>query len=352
MRAMASRVRFRAAGRDRVEHLEVEGSEWAVGAGAEAAVRLAWGPPVAAEVLVRRGQYILRPAGPAAVTVEGAPVRAPRVLAPEEAFVVGALSLSLAPVAGPPVQDLAALLGPFERELAWPGPGRRFALRAGGEAGWAPGEGAAPVGAAGPGLAEARAVPGLGGAGWLEALPPGVRLAELLARLEYGDVGLPPEVAVALIGQLSLALATLHAAFGPHGALTPGFIHLGAQGQVFVVRPPPGARAEEPWLSPEGRFGAGPSVADDAFALASLGVKLLLATGAPAEALAPLTPLLQSDPERRATDLEAATWALRRRVEGAGLDATAAHLARPVRLLLAERSKPLLSWGQGATPER
>lgn len=353
MHRMVARVRFRAAGRDRVEQLEVEGAQWSLGSGPEATVRVHHRAvaPLHAEVLLRRDRFIVRPAGHGTVAVDGHPIRAPRVLAPGETFTLGDLALSVTPAPGPPI---AVLAEGAARELDWPEPGRRFLLAAGGELAWAPADPtwatAMEAGAAaGPGLAEAAFV----GAGrWREALPPGVRLAELMARLAWGDLGLPPEVAVAVLGQLAEALTTLHAGFGPHGALTPDFIHLGERGQVLVVRPPPGLRAPEPWLSPEGRFGAAPSVEDDAFALASLGVSLLRATGAPSEAYAPLTPLLQSDPGRRATDLQAATETLRRRVEGAGLDATAAHLARPVRLLLGERTQPLLTRGPDATPER
>ncbi|MCA9554458.1 MAG: hypothetical protein KC933_30770, partial [Myxococcales bacterium] len=75
---MVARVRFRAAGRDRVEQLEVEGVEWSLGSGPEATVRVHHRAvaPLHAEVLLRRDHFIVRPAGHGTVAVDGHPIRA------------------------------------------------------------------------------------------------------------------------------------------------------------------------------------------------------------------------------------------------------------------------------------
>lgn len=342
-------ARLRAACRGRVEIVEVSGTQWRVGAGGDVDVRLGHASVAEhhADLLERRGRYVVRPAPRARVVVDGEIAGAPFVLDPTRGCQLGEVTLDVAPPA-PETEAIRAHLRGEARELAPGRAGRRFRDEAG-EVCWMPA--ADPAWSArfaraldgAPGLAEADGPwATAGGWTWRERLPEGVRLAALWSRLEAGALRLPPEAAVALIGQLGDALDALHTRFGPHGGLSPEAVHLGARGEVRLVRPGPGAALVSGWTAPERRTGGPASAADDAFALASLAVTLLSRCGASTEAWAPFTACLQSDPERRALDARAAAEACRARAEAQGLDPTSVHLGRAVRLLVAERRNPLI----------
>lgn len=323
-----------AAWRDWAERLDLAGTEWTLGSHPGCDVRVRH-PSVAAEhaqVLLRRDRCLVRPAGAASVLVDDQPIRAPVALAPGQVFRLGDVDLRVDPQPGPPRAQIADVVGALVREWGARGGVRRFEAADGAELCWA--ESPPPRGPAWPVG---------GGFAWTFAVPPGVRLRSLLARLDGGAIALPGEVAVVVVAQLGAAVTAFHRAYGPHGSVGADAVALGLGGEVALVPPGPGAPPEEAFMSPERRFGAAPTRPDDAFAFASLGVRLLRVCGAPPAAWAPLTPLLQSDPRRRSVDVKGASAALRARAEAHGLDATARHVARPVKLLAAERAAPLLS---------
>lgn len=331
------RVGFEARWRDWAELLDrPPAAEWVLGRdpGCDVQINHASVAPAHAQVILRRGRFILMAQGPHTVRVGSTEIRAPVVLGSGEAFSLGEVEVRVGEVLGPTRAEVEGAAGPVLREWAPQGGLRCFERRGGGEAYWA------TEGPQGPSL-----TPLADGALWTRDLPAGVRLASVMHRLEDGSLGLPAEVAVVLIAELGRVLRSHQRTAGPHGGLSPQTVHVGQGGQVALLAAHPGQPVDEAYVSPERRFGGPASRSDDAFCFASLGIALLRACQGPAPTWAPLSALLQSDPARRSVDVVGAAGQVRAAAQACGLDPSAQHLARVARLLCAERVQPLLRAG-------
>ncbi len=331
MRAM--RVAVQVAWRHAVERAELHPAEaWSIGRDRSCSVVVDH-PSVAAhhaQVILRRGRFIVCPRGPLSIRHAGTEIRAPVALNAQDEFQLGDITVSLFEPTGPTWAELRPILGPVQREWSTGADLRIFDL-GGGLEGYAA--------ALAPSQTHTQAV--ASAQVWRGDLKPGVRLRAIMRRMEDDSLKLLPEVAVALIGQIGTVLQRLHET-GPVGGVGPDTVHLGQDGQVQLLRAGPCGPQDEAYQSPERRLGGPVSRHDDAYAFASLGIRLLRLCGGPDEAWSALSPLLQSAPQRRSLGLQQAAVQVRRLAEGGGLDATAAHLARAVRLIWAQRGPVLL----------
>lgn len=330
---LSMRVGVQVASRDVVERAELPPAEaWSIGRDRSCSIVVdhASVSPQHAQVILRRGRFIVCPRGPLSIRHRGAEIRAPVALHAQDEFRLGDISVSLYTPTGPTWAELQPILGPVRREWRTGAALRIFDL-GGGLEGYSAPEAPSQVQAQPLGAVHV----------WRSDLRPGVRLRAVLRRMEDGSLKLLPEVAVALIGQIGHVLQGLHAQ-GPVGGIGPDTVHLCQDGQVQLFNAGPCGPQDEAYQSPERRLGGPVSRQDDAFAYGSLGIRLLRLCGGPDEAWSALSPLLQSAPQRRSLALQQAAEDVRRLAEGGGLDATAAHLARAVRVVWAERGPVLL----------
>lgn len=315
----------------RHECVELHGTDWHLGSSSSCDIQLAHPSVVAqhAQLMLRRGRFLLRGTSSGTVARSGDRVQGPVVLAQSDSCQLGAVTIRVASQAGPRLAQLAALTGDLGRQR---GQSRLRSYAAeSGEVYWAP---CAPRGVVGLAVGEGQL--------WHQPMPTGVRLQALLNRVQDESLRLPGELAVVFVSQLAAALSRYHRAHGAHGAVGPSLIHLGTNGSVCLVAAPIELGPDPGWLSPERAYGSGASRQDDAFTFASLSMHLLRICQTPTHTWGPLTRLLQVDPARRALDVTEAAAEVRARSEALGLDPTAQHLARAVRLLAAEQRDLLL----------
>lgn len=183
----------------------------------------------------------------------------------------------------------------------------------------------------------------------IEALPAGLRLTALLDAMARGHVSLPIEARISILAQSAEAIASVHAAWGAHGALDGDAYHLGVDGSLHLVRPGVSrdyAEGSPPtFFAPERRAGRPPSKPADAWSLARLGKALERDRAKipwPDSVGRRLRELGDRQTDRRPADLAVIAAEFRAAAHQAGLDPSTGHLARVVRLLGASRP-PLAS---------
>ncbi len=326
-----AQVILRAAQGARDEGVELHGQAWSLGSSSACDIQIAHHSvaPIHAELTLRRGRFLLRGTATGRVARAGARLQGPVVMAFGEGFQPGAVTVEVRTQPGPPIADLKPHAGRLGR-LSTDRPFRCYDAEHG-EVCWAP---YAPPGVVGLGVGSGQI--------WYQPFPEGVRLKALLDRLQDASLGPPAELAVVFVAELGRGLVAHHKIFGPHGSLGPQSVHLGVRGEVSLMPAPLDIGPAIAWMSPERAHGGPPSLGDDAFAFASLSMNLLRACGAPTGIWGPLSRLLQVDPGRRNADIMAVVGHVRARAEAAGLDASAQHLARVVRLLAADQRELLL----------
>ena len=179
------------------------------------------------------------------------------------------------------------------------------------------------------------------GLAWFELGLAGIALDTLLDAHDSRAVRWPEEAAIVIVTQLVEALCAFHTQRGVHGALRPELVWLDVEGRLSLMGPDPTARSLD--YQPEAvRMGAPPDQASDLFAWWRLAHEVL----ARFAALAAVRSTLPIPPPNVTALLEAAEG-VRRWAVGSGLDPTATHVARGVRV--AERTPPV-AW-QGKTSD-
>lgn len=313
-----------------------------------------------ARVLARRGRLVLVDLGSRSGTVvRGESIRAPVVLAPGERFELGSVALRAWPDDDRSPQPGDRVEGPAARSVAL-GEERESVFS---EVSWfarAQGERVeqwtVPAHSLEPAVIERWTERVLASAerpsGYLaevlyvgrvrglpcvaERLPAHVTLAEVDDAVLRGRLRPSLALTYGLAAQLLEAVATVHACFGPHGALCPEAFLLGLDGRLLLRRPGPAPgdldrEDRRQFLSPARRCGGPPSLIDDRFSLAALD---WLGRLIPAGALVH-TPLLEIARGLQEGAVEAA------------LDPSAGHIAQVARLLhreptpLARNHRPL-----------
>ena len=161
---------------------------------------------------------------------------------------------------------------------------------------------------------------------WVEPAAEGISLDVLVAAHVSGAVTWPVEAAIVIVTQLAEALCEFQERVGPHGAVRPELVFLDVDGRVSLGFADPSS-VDFAYQAEHVRLGGRPDAASDAFGWWRLAHVVLGAFSG----LKAVRARLPVPPRGRAAMLEAAEGVRRWAVE-AGLDPTAVHLARGVRV--------------------
>lgn len=305
-----------------------------------AAARHAWLRP-------RRGQLLLAPGSKTGrrPAIAGTRIEAPVVLAPGRAFQLSSVSVTADVLARPGLVGQTIGGWVCTRELAGFSPARRSFEAIGPDG---PGrvhqvEGASPaLATTWPGVIHR--VPGV--VVWAEPGPVGLSLATVLEAHAAGAVTWPVEAGVVLLTQLTEALCEYHDRSGPHGALRPELIYVDVNGRVALSHPDPWA-VDYAYQPERIRLGGVPDPESDTYSWWRIAHQILDGFALRLPILLSVRARLPRPPADRA-ELLAASEAVRRWAIDGGLDPTAVHLARGIRLADSLRAVPLARVGARA----